>query len=331
MYGSLTGYKLITNHAAEFLNVPHAPADATTDDDLTSTFRFGNDGDLVSDCFLEVTIPSDSEPTSVVDLVYSVTLRIGGEVIDRHPGSWLKSGLFVPRGSRDSYATMTTFAAPSADADTKVATLPLAFWFCRSPDLALPLAAITKQHVEIEVEFVEGARVLDAELVANMVYVDDDERAAIADVPRSLLIDTVQVSEFDIPTAVSRFDSRPNFRGQVKCVYFSTEAPIVGASLLVNGVQRFGTRPAAFWGSASTFWNDRGPMQPGTFAIPLCADPWSHQPTGATNCSLLEKVDLRVDMAATLEESVPLTVFGFGYNFLRIADGRATLLGPRMI
>jgi hypothetical protein len=226
---------------------------------------------------------------------------------------------------------MTAFSPTGPDSDAKIARLPLAFWFCRSPELALPLAAITKQHVEIEVEFSDGVRVSDTVLVANMVYVDDDERASLSDVPRSLLIDTVQVSEFDVPPSVPRFDSRPNFRGQVKCVYFSTEAPIEGASLLVNGVQRFGTRSAAFWGTASTFWNGRGPMPPGTYAIPLCADPWSHQPTGAMNCSLLEKVDLRVDLRTPLEEPVSLTVFGFGYNFLRIVGGVATLLGPRMI
>ena len=331
VYGALAGYERVTNHAAEFMNVPRAPADATTDDDLTKTFRFGNDGDLVSDCFLEVAIPAESGPTNVVDIVHGVTLRIGGEVIDRHTGAWMKAGLFVPRGSRESYETMTTFASPPADSDTKVATLPLAFWFCRSPDLALPLTAITKQHVEIEVEFVEGARVLDAELVANMVYVDEDERATIVDAPRSLLIDTVQASEFDVPTATTRFDSRPNFRGPVKLVCFSTPAPVAGASLLFNGVQRFGTRSADFWGAASTFWNGRGAMPGGMYAMPLCADPWSHQPTGATNASLLEKIDLRIDLTSPLDETVPLTVLGLGYNFLLIKDGRAALLGPRTV
>lgn len=330
MYGSNTGYVRITNHAAEYLSVPLAPADATTDDDSARTFRFGNDGDLVADCYLEVAILAESDAKTVFDVVDAVTVRVGGEVVDRHPAAWLRAGLFVPPGSRGSYESLTTFAppAPGAETETETAVLPLAFWFCREPGMALPLVAISKQHVEIEVEFAEGARVADAVLVANMVYADDDERASLVDVPRSVLIDAVQVSEFDVPPSVARFDCRPNFRGPVKCVYFATDAPVAGSSLLFNGVQRFGTRSAAFWNAASTFWNGRGAMPEGVYAIPLCADPWSHQPTGATNCSLLEKVDLRVDLAAPLEESVPLTVFGLGYNFLRVSDGRATLLGP---
>ena len=338
VYGSQTGYTPTTNHAAEYINVPPAPdppivIGATDDDDvLFKVFRFGNDGDLVADCFVEIAVPQETEAEDALDLVESVSVKIGGEVVDRHPVSWLRAGLFVPSAKREAYEEMRKFEKTASE--TKVAIFPLAFWFCRSPGQALPLVAISRQHVEIEIELadVPGSRFADVQLVGNMIYADDAERSALIDAPRSVLIDTVQTSEFDIPPDVLRFDCRPNLRGPVKCVYMSTCADISGAAMFVNGVQRFGTRSSAFWRNASTFWSSGdGKLPAGMYAIPMCADAWVHQPSGAMNCSALESLDLRIDLRTMPVAQETLTVFATSYNFLRIANGFVTILGPHHV
>lgn len=325
------GYSRISNFAGEVMRVPRCPESERGDgDDRDRVFRFENSGDLVGECFLEVAVVGEPPPDLRAALLLDVaSLEIGGEVVDAQPGRWIDAAPFLATAQREAVARLGSFE-PDAARETWTAFVPLPFWFCRSPDQALPLVAASRQHVEVRIEFAPGARVAGADLYANMIYVDEHERRGLLSRPQSRLIERVQLAEFDAPPGTERFDARLNLRGLVKCIFFEASgSDVAAASLLINGVQRFGPMPSRFWSAGSLLWSspDRCALPPGMHAMPLCTAPWSSQPTGAMNCSLLERIDLRLDLCgARAEAGAEVRVYAWGYAFLRIADGRVALI-----
>ena len=99
-------------------------------------------------------------------LVQSVEVEIGGQKIDKHYGDWLHvwNELTQTPGHAAGYANMVGNVpaltqvyhggngANVAGAKVPATTLyiPLEFWFCRNPGLALPLIALKKLHLPFQ-------------------------------------------------------------------------------------------------------------------------------------------------------------------------------------
>ena len=73
--------------------------------------------------------------------------------------------------------------------------VPLQFWFCRNPGLALPLIALQYHEVKIIVEFAESLNnVTDMEVWADYIFLDTDERRRFAQISHEYLIEQIQHS-----------------------------------------------------------------------------------------------------------------------------------------
>jgi len=196
-------------------------------------------GDLIHRVYLQVGLPSvataDSGYFRWVNwvghaLVKNVEVEIGGQRIDKHYGDWLHiwNELSQTSGRQAGYANMVgnvdklyrpvAGAAGMASATdprqsgsvkgvTPATTLfiPLQFWFCRNPGLALPLIALQYHEVKINLEFrtfdecsgVGGTATtsvaLDsASLYVDYIYLDTDERRRFAQVSHEYLIEQLQ-------------------------------------------------------------------------------------------------------------------------------------------
>jgi len=179
-------------------------------------------------------------------LVAQVEVEIGGQRIDRQYGDWMhiwnqltmsseqKSGYFKMIGNTTqlTYITDPAFAAvagpcAAAGGPSQVCAprnalpettlyVPLLFWFCRNPGLALPLIALQYHEVKINIDFRPigeclwavkniGAtsatqsvlRAYQQSLVAASLYVDyifldTDERRKMAQNPHEYLIEQLQ-------------------------------------------------------------------------------------------------------------------------------------------
>lgn len=133
-------------------------------------------GDLISGVHIQVTLPKiPQDPTG--ECVYSwvrnighvliknVSIEIGGQVIDKHYGDWLHiwNELTCPIDKKDGMNIMLGNIEKNydfnehikKDIDEYVCYIPLNFWFCKSPNLALPLIALKYHEVKINVEFEE--------------------------------------------------------------------------------------------------------------------------------------------------------------------------------
>jgi hypothetical protein len=197
-------------------------------------------GDLIHRVYLQVELPSvftkSGEYFRWVNwvghaLIKNVEVEIGGQRIDKHYGDWLHiwNELTQETGKQAGYASMVgnvdrlyrpVGGTPTAgtatsprEAAAKVGVMPkttlfipLQFWFCRNPGLALPLIALQYHEVKINIEFrsaddccgvaaivpTEAKSLSSASLYVDYIYLDTDERRRFAQVSHEYLIEQLQ-------------------------------------------------------------------------------------------------------------------------------------------
>jgi len=180
------------------------------------------------------------------NLISYVEIEIGGQRIDKHYGDWMHiwNELTQEAGKQAGYAKMVgnvpqlvniinqggegcdadcTSGEPNASQEVTSCApeytlyIPLQFWFCRNPGLALPLIALQYHEVRINLEFddlrnlcwdatpnssssslhavrdrVAQTGLVAASLYVDYIYLDTDERRKFAQVSHEYLIETLQ-------------------------------------------------------------------------------------------------------------------------------------------
>ena len=103
--------------------------------------------------------------------------------------------------------------------------VPLRFWFCRNPGLALPLIALQYHEVNINLKLsqiynsqVTGSElsISNLELWCNYIYLDTDERRRFAQVSHEYLIEQLQLNTFNTSGADRSVTVDLNFNHPVK-------------------------------------------------------------------------------------------------------------------
>lgn len=168
-------------------------------------------------------------------LLKKIEVEIGGQIIDTHYGEWLYlwENLTSNVDNSTKLDAMTggqqggTFSSnTSCGGRPAVLYIPLQFWFCRNPGLALPLIALQYHEVRINVTLanstdlvskgdfasVSAAAALlpqlrDMSLYVDYVYLDVDERRRFAQQSHEYLIDQLQYGlQQTLTTANARID-----------------------------------------------------------------------------------------------------------------------------
>ena len=153
-----------------------------------STVRFERKGDMLSYVYLAPnngTQAVNFTPEEWLTKIAKVELLIGGQVID------------------DQTSTFSQFIAPTILAQglsksksgfaeaTSSKFYPLRFSFCENWQSAIPLIAL--QYHDVEIRITWGSDLSDKwECYAHYVYLDTDERAALAASPQNMLITQTQ-------------------------------------------------------------------------------------------------------------------------------------------
>ena len=234
-------YRRHTNFAVEGIAVP-----------LTRSINFGSkatvtiqrNGDLMLQTYLRVVMKEvkDDNYTGRFAwvrrlghaLIEDVSLLIGGCQIDKHYGTWmdiwyeLTHDISQERGYAQMIGDTPEITELSSKAENGLIKprfemfIPLQFWFCRNPGLALPLIAL--QYHEVRMDFtiankdhlfiasdgnlVNGSLdkntqfktsdayrslgIESAEVLVNYVYLDSEERRRFAQVGHEYLIEQLQ-------------------------------------------------------------------------------------------------------------------------------------------
>ena len=247
----------------------------------SGTVTISRNGDLV----YKVYVTSDTPNITRGDLIVNeVELEIGGQMIDRQYEEWnhVWNELTTPASKQAGLKAMTnsvhrvTGSATGTNAgDLGMVQIPLNFWFCRNPGLALPLIAL--QYHEVKLKFKWGdsdqstssTRGVGAEasckVFCDYIYLDTDERRRFAQVSHEYLIEQIQKQ-----TTSDSKNTKLNFNHPVKELIWTTpvENKYVNAKLVLNGHDRFSEQQ-------EEYFQLRQPYDYHT-AVPHCNLPGKH-------------------------------------------------------
>ena len=175
-------------------------------------------------------------------LLKEVELEIGGQNIDRHYQEWMDVWNELTTSGSKSLAlkAMQGSVVSQTSNGVDMVQVPLQFWFCRNPGLALPLIAL--QYHEVKLKFTWGSTAGDVtgcKVVADYIYLDTDERRRFAQVSHEYLIEQLQRESFTL--AASSNSLKLNFNHPVKELIWTTETGVTytTAQLKLNGHDRF--------------------------------------------------------------------------------------------
>ena len=329
-------------------------------------------------------------------ILNTVQLEIGGQIIDTQYGKWLTIWNYLteinPTGAQGSvetpnwpepgynnnaynysfeepgslYNTMAythranigTDGTLSTDLPPTQAYVPLQFWFCKNPGLALPLIALQYHEVKVIITFGNWNGIYypvggiprntlknefkSLQVYADYVYLDTTERKQFTQNAHEYLIDQLQVNNNVNTTSINL-----NFKNPVKEIiwspiplpvtdtYNTPDNTIPGNAspnkslddtdyeLFFNGISRFTPRNVKYFTRAQVWEYHTGY---GSVLFPNCIAvysfalrPQEHQPSGTCNFSRLDSAKL---VRSTTDA---IDVYAVNYNILRIMSGMGGL------
>lgn len=291
-----------------------------------STVRFERKGDMLSYVYLA---PNDGtsavkfSPADWIGQIAKVELLIGGQVIDDQTSTF--SQYIAPTILAQSLTKSKTGFAEAAESKF----YPLRFSFCENWQSAIPLIAL--QYHDVEIRITWGAALSDKwECYAHYVYLDTDERVALAAAPQNMLITQTQRAI----ASQSRIQEI-NFNHPVKALATADGSTLTIAGvnnklkLQINGTDvtdfkyvdpHFTAVPAYYHTNASKDQDGSGHNNQ-LFLYPFCLDTCKLQPTGSLNFSRIDSARLVCDTANHEDD-----IYGVNYNILRIENGMGGLM-----
>ena len=237
-------YRRHTNFSMECIQQTVAGTSTLSTGTTSGDVTISRNGDLVSDVYVTSSSTGITDGSSLID---SVDLEIGGQLIDRHYKEWNQvwQELTTPAAKQDGLKCMQnsfthTHTKTGQDLSIGMVQIPLYFWFCRNPGLALPLIAL--QYHEVKLKFTWGTSTAagttaDCKVWADYIYLDTDERRRFAQVSHEYLIEQLQKDSF----AGTKTTENLNFNHPVKELIWTSAASnvYVNAKLVLNGHDRF--------------------------------------------------------------------------------------------
>jgi len=220
----------------------------------TGNVTISRNGDLVS----KVWVRCDQDTTALTGItgdkiISQVECEIGGQLIDRHYEEWLQvwAELSTPKEKQNGYKYLTggftSNLVSGGGTNQQSIMVPLQFWFCRNPGLALPLIALQYHEVKLKFTWGTGNNVsrgatdvtTTVEVWVDYIYLDTDERRRFAQVSHEYLIEQLQYQSL---SAAAQTSAKLNFNHPVKeLIWVNTTADITTqkTKLVLNGHDRF--------------------------------------------------------------------------------------------
>ena len=323
-------------------------------------------GDLLSRVYLEIDVASAGSLNTAArvghQMIDHVECEIGGQCIDKQYGEWMD--IWAQLSSTNEEWTkldrlVGADLVANAAATSRKLYIPLQFWFCKNPGLALPLIALQYHEVKLNVQFAstvqdvtdndETAGTMNCCVFCDYIFLDTDERRRFAQVSHEYLIEQVQFSnaltqgsgqdqhELRFNHPVKELVWTVHKSGNAPFNYFNTEngteQDIVKTALLqLNGHDRMKKREGSYFRCVQPFQHHTGGHQQddgsansdplgGMYCYSFGLKPEEHQPSGTCNFSRIDNAVLALDT----QDAGTLKVYAVNYNVLRIMSGMGGL------
>ena len=295
-------------------------------------------GDLLSRMYVEVSTSVTgvgSVGADGFDLIEYAEVEVGGQIIDKHYGAWMKIWCDLTH-AHDKKTMLNGMVCSNTDcgcgAEGNVSVIPLQFWFCRNPGLALPLIALQYHEVKLNIKFCSptgtGQTIDGAEVWCDYIFLDTDERRRFAQVSHEYLIEQVQHSSVNVDkiagvlfadassknTDSARMELRFNHpvkelvwrhtAGTACCPTTAGEASLCSALLQLNGHDRFRKRPGNHFSKTQRYEHHSGATLTGAPCVnagvincySFALKPEEHQPSGTCNFSRIDNAVLEMNL-----------------------------------
>jgi hypothetical protein len=354
-------YRRHTNFSMEAIE---QTINGTVNKSARLTSIISRNGDLIYRVYHELTsLPTTGLFNIGAKLFDTIELEIGGQKIDRITGKWMEVWAELTESNSGGLTGQaddtkgTTFQNMScmggvnaATSSLKQALVPLPFWFCRNPGLALPLIALQYHEVKLITTLSDDATATNPAIRTwvDYIYLDTDERRRFAQVSHEYLIEQLQYFS-DKKTTFEL-----NFNHPVKELIWTASQTASGAlgdfrfgnnglenvkfQLKLNGHDRFAARTANYFTRTQVWEHHTGPggldasggtgttgnLNDTIAVYSFALKPEEHQPSGTCNFSRIDNAQLVVtgDTNPVADE---LTIYAINYNVLRIMSGMGGL------
>lgn len=353
---------------------------------LTGTADFGRkctatvtrSGDLIHKAYLQIDLPTltpggaaGANTVAWVKnighyIIEEVSVDIGGAIIDKQYGQWLDiwNELTMPAAKEAGYQVMIgntdglTTQAPSIPAATLY--VPLQFWFCRNPGLALPLIALLHHDVRINVTFrpfsecyvtqLTGGGVATAQpaavslrnvsLFVDYIYLDGPERRMFTSSNHEYLIEQVQTTgassysgtavrekiSFSHPTKFLAWVFQPEAnvaagKNGWNDYTVAGDDVMVEGKIMLGSHDRISQRPAGYFNLVQPYNHFTRCPASGIYCYSFALKPEDHQPSGSINMSRIESVTIQASTSSAVVGGYRMYTYAVNYNVLRVTSG----------
>lgn len=287
-----------------------------------STVKFERGGDLLG--YTYIAVDNGTQAQSFTDwrsIIASVEFYIGGQLIDTQDSTFSEK---VAIDTLAQSVSKGTFGAHSG-IGAHCYFYPLRFFFCESPQSAIPLVSLQYHEVEIRIRW--GPNVppyMNWEVYSNYYYLDNEERANVMRHSRDILITQVQKS---VPS--NELVQELTFNHPIKFLASSnTDAASALTSdqnrlkMTMNGLDMSNYKYAKpHFVDCSYYYHTNFATSTYSFLYAFSMTTSTLQPCGTLNFS-------RLDSARIYSEKQKIVdpIYAVNYNILRIENGLAGLL-----
>ena len=215
-------YRRHTNFSIECIQQSFNGSITSSGNNVTSTIA--RNGDLVSSMHLDVVLSGTADSGALNSLYQNwtnntghalidfVEVEIGGQKIDKQYGHYMD--VYNELTDHDGKERLMLNKQSSKNAYLRSATqlgnlqlyVPLKFWFCRNPGLALPLIALQYHEVKVKLQTRANTSLINhngstavvhttnpnIQLWVDYIYLDTDERRRFAQQSHEYLIEQLQ-------------------------------------------------------------------------------------------------------------------------------------------
>lgn len=288
-------------------------------------------------------------------LIDEVTIEIGGQQIDKHYGEWLTiwneltQSASKEAGYDEMIGSVSDLTTATGTVGSTTLYVPLQFWFCRNPGLALPLIALQYHEVKFNITFraladchvgtPDSTPSLSASLYVDYIYLDTDERRQFAQVQHEYLIEQLQFTgaeSLSAGSAKSKLALNHPCKELVWVIHTQTNEDgkawsnfsglngthtFESAKLQLNGHDRFSSRKSSYFNLVQPYQHHTRIPATGIYAYSFALNPEQHQPSGTVNMSRIDNATLQ--FAGSVAGKLKL--YAVNYNVLRVMAGMGGL------
>lgn len=276
-------------------------------------------------------------------LIDTAELYVGGQLIERLTGEYIQ----IDQDLTTAYENRTALNVLVGKSDTTVGVGPrtyivnLPFYFYGRPELALPMAALGRQDVEVQVNFTAISQLqntitqpptyYDATILADIAYITESEQKFFKEKRLDYTITQIQRSSSVIPVGISEILYRTYFVNPVYELYgliqtgtFQFSNAIQELQLYYNGQLAMADLGTVL-GVIEPMYKHSGAPSSNVYVKSFALEPEVGDPSTYVNMSRIRQqiFDLKVIPAATARNFV---VYAKSYNILRVENGLAGLL-----